>query len=95
MHIVGRQKCNVIWSSSGIPITDRMICAASATQASCHGDSGGPLVIKPSNPQDFPSKHMLVGVVSFGSPQCTDDMQHPGVYADVANLRDWIIENSF
>lgn len=93
MHIIGRKECNAIWNpdSNGIPITERMICAASAKQGSCHGDSGGPLVIRSPSRS---GEHILVGVVSFGSPQCNDDMQHPGVYADVANLRHWIQENS-
>lgn len=56
-----------------------MICAADRNKDSCQGDSGGPL-ITPDGVQ--------VGVVSWGSG-CADP-DYPGVYSNVAAVRDWI-----
>ena len=46
------------------------------------GDSGGPLTLN----------GVLVGVVSWGSSQCRHDV-YPNVYANVATLRTWILNN--
>ncbi|XP_017014648.2 trypsin beta-like [Drosophila takahashii] len=61
-------------------VTKDMICASAPGKDSCAGDSGGPLV--------FGGK--LVGIVSFGYG-CADP-QYPGVYADVAELKPWILK---
>ncbi|KAI4458506.1 polyserase-related [Holotrichia oblita] len=66
-----------------IEITDRMICAGYpgiGGKDSCQGDSGGPMVVD----------GVLVGVVSWGRG-CADK-RFPGVYSNVAVLRDWIKE---
>uniref|UniRef100_A0A7M5XA24 Peptidase S1 domain-containing protein n=1 Tax=Clytia hemisphaerica TaxID=252671 RepID=A0A7M5XA24_9CNID len=83
VNIVSRDTCNSKYSSG---ITKVMLCAAAPGKDSCQGDSGGPLVVegdKCGNDQYF-----LAGVVSFGSGCAHPD--YPGVYADVAALRDWI-----
>ncbi|XP_020805953.1 trypsin beta [Drosophila serrata] len=61
-------------------ITDDMICAAAPGKDSCSGDSGGPLVFG----------DQLVGIVSFGR-DCAHPT-YPGVYADVAKLRPWLLQ---
>lgn len=53
-----------------------MVCAGDGAHDSCFGDSGGPLVSQ-GNP---PSADQLIGIVSFGGPNCADPT-HPGVYA--------------
>uniref|UniRef100_A0A6P4E226 trypsin n=1 Tax=Drosophila rhopaloa TaxID=1041015 RepID=A0A6P4E226_DRORH len=60
-------------------ITKEMICAAAPRKGVCNGDSGGPLVFNGT----------LVGIVSFGGI-CAHPY-FPGVYANVAELRPWIL----
>ncbi|XP_043662327.1 trypsin alpha-3 [Drosophila teissieri] len=60
-------------------LTDAMICAAALLKDSCRGDSGGPLV----------SGGQLVGIVSYGK-WCAIPY-YPGVYANVAVLKPWIL----
>ncbi|KAH8352897.1 hypothetical protein KR084_007146, partial [Drosophila pseudotakahashii] len=62
-----------------IDITKDMICAAGPGKDSCSADSGGPLV----------SDGKLVGIVSFGEG-CADP-DYPGVYANVAEYKPWIL----
>jgi len=56
---------------------------------SCHGDSGGPLVCKEEN-----GAYSVVGVVSFGPPNCTfsPGETQPGMYTEVAAVNDWLLE---
>ncbi|XP_017069318.1 trypsin iota [Drosophila eugracilis] len=61
-------------------VGEETICAASSDADACTGDSGGPLV----------ANSQLVGIVSWGY-RCADD-NYPGVYADVAILRPWIVK---
>ncbi|KAI4458490.1 polyserase-related [Holotrichia oblita] len=80
--IVEQAECKKRYRSH--PITDRMICAGYLDiggKDACQNDSGGPMVVD----------GVLVGVVSWGSG-CADK-NYPGVYANVANLRDWIKEH--
>lgn len=79
-QIVSRANCKLIYSSSGMTITNAMICAQAAVggKDACQGDSGGPLTINGTQ----------VGVVSWGIG-CAR-VAFPGVYAHVANLRYFI-----
>jgi len=63
---------------------DTMICAAYANGGvdACQGDSGGPMV----------ADGVLYGVVSWGSG-CAK-AGSPGVYAEVAKYRSWIMSNA-
>ncbi|KAH9403117.1 hypothetical protein TYRP_015884 [Tyrophagus putrescentiae] len=87
VRVVNRSACNSTWHSL-IPITERMLCAGSASQAFCHGDSGSGAV---SLLNSVPT---LVGVVSFGLINCSTTDPQPSVFADVAHLRPWIEANS-
>lgn len=70
-------------------ITEAMVCAGNIndfdnSKDSCHGDSGGPLVDT--------STSLIIGVVSWGSPECGGD-GHIGVYARVGYVRSFIDEH--
>lgn len=77
-RIVGRSECASGSYSYGSKIKQTMICASANNKDACQGDSGGPLV----------SGGKLVGIVSWGT-NCAQP-KYPGVYANVAELRDWI-----
>ncbi|KAH8384708.1 hypothetical protein KR093_005656, partial [Drosophila rubida] len=80
--IVSQQQCASSAYSYGSQIKSTMICATASGKDSCQGDSGGPLV----------SGGVLVGVVSWGVGCALSN--YPGVYADVAVLRTWVINNA-
>ncbi|KAM8711102.1 hypothetical protein ACLKA7_000264 [Drosophila subpalustris] len=63
----------------GSQIRSTMICAYTVGKDACQGDSGGPLV----------SGGVLAGVVSWGYGCAYTN--YPGVYADVAVLRSWVV----
>ncbi|XP_023295415.2 trypsin alpha-4-like [Lucilia cuprina] len=66
----------------GSEIKPTMICAYTVGKDACQGDSGGPLV----------SGGLLVGVVSWGYGCAFTN--YPGVYADVAVLRSWVVKTA-
>uniref|UniRef100_A0A1A9W2I9 Peptidase S1 domain-containing protein n=1 Tax=Glossina brevipalpis TaxID=37001 RepID=A0A1A9W2I9_9MUSC len=66
----------------GERIKETMVCGYTKEKDSCQGDSGGPFV----------SEGKLIGVVSWGQGCAMDG--YPGVYADVAALRDWVLDNA-
>lgn len=67
---------------------DLMICAGSETSDACEGDSGGPLYCT----DDLSQRHVLVGVVSSGQPNCTAGLS--GVYTRISAYTQWIEKNS-
>ncbi|XP_017001064.2 trypsin alpha-3 [Drosophila takahashii] len=79
-RIVGRTQCASSTYGYGSFVRATMICAAAANKDACQGDSGGPLV----------SGGQLVGVVSWGR-ECAL-ANYPGVFANVAELRDWVLQ---
>ncbi|XP_043066552.1 trypsin delta [Drosophila bipectinata] len=79
VNIVSESQCASSTYGYGSQIKSTMICAASSGKDACQGDSGGPLV----------SGGVLVGVVSWGYGCAYSN--YPGVYADVAVLRSWVI----
>ncbi|KAM8955252.1 transmembrane protease serine 5 [Lycaon pictus] len=81
--LLSAQLCNSSCMYSGA-LTPRMLCAGymDGRADACQGDSGGPLVCP-----DGDTWH-LVGVVSWGRG-CAE-LNHPGVYAKVAEFLDWI-----
>uniref|UniRef100_A0A1B0AAJ1 Peptidase S1 domain-containing protein n=1 Tax=Glossina pallidipes TaxID=7398 RepID=A0A1B0AAJ1_GLOPL len=66
----------------GDQIKETMVCGYAKEKDSCQGDSGGPFV----------AEGKLVGVVSWGERCALEG--YPGVYADVAALRNWVLENA-
>jgi trypsin len=74
--------CQSTWNS-----TPQMLCAQTpagdtTVRESCSGDSGGPLFTDTATPRQ-------VGVVSFGTTDCTD-ISKPGVYARVTAFDAWM-----
>ena len=74
-------------------ITPDMLCAGyvNGGKDACTGDSGGPIVKKIIT-EGGPTKHLLVGVVSFGY-KCAKP-NRPGGYARVSALYEWIRQTS-
>ncbi|XP_020802541.1 trypsin alpha-like [Drosophila serrata] len=79
LSIVSQSQCASATYGYGSQIKSTMICAYANGKDSCQGDSGGPLV----------SGAVLVGVVSWGYGCAYPN--YPGVYADVAVLRPWVV----
>ncbi|XP_061397786.1 trypsin alpha-like [Musca vetustissima] len=79
VNIVSQSQCSSSAYGYGSEVKPTMICAYAAGKDSCQGDSGGPLV----------SGGKLVGVVSWGYGCAFPN--YPGVYADVATLRSWVV----
>jgi hypothetical protein len=81
-----------------LPINN--LCAKSLSSSplgdSCQGDSGGPMVFNRGT-QGSPN-WVQVGVVSSGTatsaPLCAAALSHYGVYVSVAEMRDWILDDS-
>ncbi|KAB7496394.1 Hepatocyte growth factor activator [Armadillidium nasatum] len=64
------------------------LCIGGTKYDTCMGDSGGPLVMSEENGPPF----YQVGIVSFGFFPCGQN-RFPGIYTNVADYRDWIINN--
>lgn len=79
VDIVDWETCRSSAYKYGDIIYPSMVCAYAKEKDACQGDSGGPLVV---------GKKTLVGIVSWGYG-CASEGK-PGVYADVADLREWI-----
>ncbi|KAH8380911.1 hypothetical protein KR200_004103 [Drosophila serrata] len=75
-------KCTLALASQKKAVTKDNVCAAATGRDACQGDSGGPLV-------DIKSGQ-LIGIVSWGYG-CADS-NYPGIYADVAFFKDWIVK---
>ena len=78
--IVNRATCSSAYASYG-GVTQSMLCAGVQNvggKDACQGDSGGPLAVNGE----------LSGIVSWGVG-CAQ-ARYPGVYANVAYLRDFI-----
>ncbi|XP_044262513.1 trypsin-3-like isoform X2 [Tribolium madens] len=82
VHIISKSDCIVAYDQN--LITSRMLCADNPKRGkdACQGDSGGPMVVG----------DVLAGIVSWGEGCARPDA--PGVYTDVAVLRDFIKENT-
>jgi secreted trypsin-like serine protease len=78
---VSNSRCNAMYNTSGIQITDDMFCASTPGKDSCQGDSGGPAF-------ESLAKDRVVGIVSFGIGCARPDF--PGVYTEIDNYMGWI-----
>jgi len=90
--INGRQTCENWWSIKG-----NQVCAAGAdlietssanleiVADSCNGDSGGGLTAS-----NFNRREVLLGIISFGEPDCGRKGGKPGVYTNVLDHVEWI-----
>lgn len=83
VEIVSQATCQEKYSEFN-EITDKMLCAGvnGGGKDACQGDSGGPLV----------ANGVLVGIVSWGVGCARAD--YPGVYSNVAALKEWVSSNS-
>ena len=83
VNIVNQEECHQNYQAVG-GVTERMICAGlpKGGKDACQGDSGGPLV----------SEGKLAGIVSWGIGCAWEG--YPGVYSNVANLRNWILSTT-
>nr|XP_015840677.1 PREDICTED: trypsin delta/gamma [Tribolium castaneum] len=83
--IVGREECATDYANvEGAHIDDTMVCAGvpEGGKDACSGDSGGPLT----------KNGILVGIVSWGLGCALPG--YPGVYTNVASVREWIRNNT-
>lgn len=82
---MGRDECTADYADvEGGYIDDTMICAGvpEGGKDACSGDSGGPLT----------KNGTLVGIVSLGLVCALSG--YPGVYTNVASVREWIRNNT-
>ncbi|XP_063702310.1 trypsin 3A1-like [Culicoides brevitarsis] len=84
VKVFDHQKCEKVYSHNDIKVGPDVICAGirGGGKDSCGGDSGGPLV----------HKETLFGIVSWGKG--CGSAKYPGVYTNVAYIRDWIKKQS-
>ncbi|XP_046810387.1 trypsin eta-like [Lucilia cuprina] len=85
--VISNERCDALYASYYGPgrISNSMVCAGLdgvGGKDACQGDSGGPFVVN----------GQLAGVVSWGRGCALAD--YPGVYSNVAYLRDWIETNA-
>jgi len=92
VQVQSRQSCTNVWDISG-----SQICAIGRTPSvtvdnvpprladSCNGDSGGGLTARSTN-----NREMLIGIISFGEPECGRLGGKPGVYTNVKQHEAWI-----
>ncbi|KAF2897440.1 hypothetical protein ILUMI_08734, partial [Ignelater luminosus] len=83
IDIITKEACKAAYGEE--VITDRMLCAGGkGGKDSCQGDSGGPMI--------YDGKPIQLGVVSWGYGCAREG--YPGVYSNIATLRQWIKDKS-
>lgn len=90
LRVVSNQDCAASWnamaqdpSSSAVPITANMLCAADGAKGPCFGDSGGPLLMREGG-----GAWRFGGIVSFGTDNC--DGSKPSVFTRVTAVSQWV-----
>lgn len=90
LRLWSRRACQNAWryedGAERSAITEDKVCAGYATgqRDACSGDSGGPLFVRGG-----PSGVYLVGLVSYGPPECGSS-ERPGVYVNLRHFHTWI-----
>ena len=88
LRVVDRDTCNNLnQASTGLSITDKMVCAGYGPgnpRGGCHGDSGGPFVCQRDD-----GIWQLQGAVSWGSGTCNTNVAYT-VFAKVSAFIPWI-----
>ncbi|CAF4799344.1 unnamed protein product [Pieris macdunnoughi] len=82
-------ECKGYYNRNNRDSVKKQFCAGELKKDSCNGDSGGPLMMK-ANYNDVNS-YVQYGIVSHGPMQCGSSF--PGVYTDVREYVDWILNN--
>ncbi|XP_047526263.1 CLIP domain-containing serine protease HP8-like [Pieris napi] len=82
-------ECKGYYNRNNRDAVKKQFCAGELKKDSCNGDSGGPLMMK-ANYNDVNS-YVQYGIVSHGPTQCGSSF--PGVYTDVREYVDWILDN--
>ncbi|XP_022114875.2 CLIP domain-containing serine protease 2 [Pieris rapae] len=82
-------ECKGYYNRNNRDAVKKQFCAGELKKDSCNGDSGGPLMMK-ANYNDVNS-YVQYGIVSHGPMQCGSSF--PGVYTDVREYVDWILNN--
>lgn len=89
LPVVEKRKCQSALRKTRLghffELHSSFMCAGGKGQDTCKGDGGSPLVCPI---ESEPNRYMQSGIVAWGIGCGTDGT--PGVYVDVANLRDWI-----
>ena len=85
VSVIPDNECRRLYTPN--PVTQNMLCAATAGGDACFGDSGGPLTFKSGS-----GPVVLEGVISWGK-NCAKS-HWPGVYARVRHAMDWIEEKT-
>jgi len=98
--VVHNRKCEWAWSNQSkswermLMSKDKLCVQHPTGQKTCDGDSGGPLITKQPGHDGFTAgqNFELIGVVSFGDDECTDNGYYKGGYARVTEHINWIKE---
>ena len=89
--VTSSETCRDWWEVTGTQLcaagTKVIIPSRNKVADSCNGDSGGGLTAN-----NFNGREVLLGIVSFGEPECGRKGGKPGVYTNVMEHVDWIRE---
>lgn len=90
---ISLKQCNdIYYRDRGLNISMTQLCAGGEEgEDACAGDSGGPLMGKDKTLNGTVYTY-LAGIVSFGPRMCGKEGV-PGVYTNVNQYIDWIVEN--
>ena len=85
------ETCTGWWNITGSQLcaagTQVIVPSRNKVADSCNGDSGGGLTAN-----NFNGREVLLGIISFGEPECGRKGGKPGVYTNVMEHVDWIRE---
>merc|ERR1712179_363457 len=98
--VVANRLCEWDWNNQTMswewmPMYKDKLCVQHPIgQKTCGGDSGGPMITKQPSHDGVTAgqNYELIGVVSFGNTECTDNGKYKAGYARVTEHMDWIKE---